>query len=26
MDFFFVEYRDPLVGLIILTILVFIVA
>ncbi|MFQ6342232.1 tetratricopeptide repeat protein [Campylobacter sp. VTCC 70190] len=26
MDFFFVEYRDPLVGLIILTILVFVVA
>ncbi|WP_251825785.1 hypothetical protein, partial [Campylobacter jejuni] len=24
MDFFFVEYRDPLVGLIILTILVFV--
>ncbi|MBM0637254.1 hypothetical protein LNU06_04315 [Campylobacter sp. VicNov18] len=26
MDFFFVEYRDPLVGLIILSILVFVVA
>ncbi|TKX32975.1 hypothetical protein [Campylobacter aviculae] len=26
MDFFFVEYRDPLVGLIILTILIFVVA
>ena len=26
MDFFFVEYRDPLVGLIFLTILIFIVA
>ncbi|WP_252989530.1 hypothetical protein, partial [Campylobacter coli] len=26
MDFFFVEYRDPLVGLIILTVLIFVVA
>ncbi|KGI56282.1 tetratricopeptide repeat protein [Campylobacter sp. MIT 97-5078] len=26
MDFFFVEYRDPIVGLIILTILIFVVA
>lgn len=26
MDFFFVEYRDPLVGLIVLTILIFVVA